>query len=170
MFINEPDSDCKLQKRAERVKMATEITREQWVQETERLCPSDRAFEAYVELEQTIVNETDLECKYECVSRGNSDYATFYAGIGKCDVAQMYKGQCQLNWRWKGKYTGMSPEGVEMLQKTFEEFRITLDGKEGKGWEAVKVLRLGEENVQTAVKKLAGELCTIISDQIEVKG
>lgn len=149
--------------------MATEITREQWVQETERLCPSDRAFEAYVALEQTIVNETDLTVTYESVSRGKSDYATFHAGIGKCDVAQVYKGQCQLNWRWKGKYTGMSPEGIEMLIETFEVFRAELDGKEGKGWGTVKVLRLGEENVHTAVKKVADSLTTIISDQLEVK-
>ena len=37
-----------------------DITREDWVQETERLCPSSLAFNAYVELEEMIVADTDL--------------------------------------------------------------------------------------------------------------
>ena len=149
--------------------MAEEITREQWVQETARLCPSDRAFDAYVALEQTIVNETDLEVSYTMVSRGKSDYATFSAGAGKCAVSQMYKGQCQLNWRWKGKYTGVSEEGISQLEAAFEKFRETLDGVEGKGWETVKVLRLGEEVVHEAVKTVADDLTTILSDELGAK-
>ena len=31
-----------------------DVTREDWVQETERLCPSSLAFNAYVELEEMI--------------------------------------------------------------------------------------------------------------------
>lgn len=140
----------------------TEITREQWVQETERLCPSDRAFDAYVALEQEIVEQTDLDISYMSVSRGKSDYATFAASAGKCAVAQMYKGQCQLNWRWKGTMAGLSDEAKDQIDVAYETFRSTLDGKEDKGWETVKVLRLGEENVKDAVIKVAQELVQVV--------
>lgn len=143
--------------------MATDITREQWAQETERLCPSGLAYSAYTELEQFIVEETDLNVTYQSVSRGKSDYATFHATAGdKLSVAQVYKGQCQLNWKVKPKITGLSSEEQEKVHQAYEEFRETLNGKEGKGWETVKILRLGEENVQEAVKKVAEELNEIM--------
>ena len=95
--------------------------------------------------------------------RGKSDYATFHATAGpQCSVIQVYKGQCQLMWRWKNKITGLDEEERERVNEIYEEFRSTLSGKEGKGWETVKVLRLGEENVQEAVKKLADDLTQII--------
>ena len=50
--------------------MATEITREEWDRETERLCPSGQAYSAYLALEQFIVEDTDLSVTYESVSRG----------------------------------------------------------------------------------------------------
>ena len=143
--------------------MATEITREQWDMETERLCPSARAYNAYSALEQYIVENTDLKCTYMSVSRGKSDYATFHATAGeKCSVIQVYKGQCQLMWRWKLKIAGLSEEERERVNEIYEEFRVALEGKEGKGWETVKVLRLGEETVQEAVKKVADDLVDII--------
>ena len=143
--------------------MATEITREQWERETERLCPSARAFNAYVELEQFIVENTALKCTYTSVTRGKSDYATFYASAGdSCSVIQVYKGQCQLNWRMKPKIAGLNEEEREQAHSVYESFRTSLDGKEGKGWETVKVLRLGEETVHDAVKKLADDLTDIV--------
>lgn len=143
--------------------MAEDITREQWERETERLCPSGQAYNAYVELEQFIVDNTDLTCTYKSVTRGKSDYATFHATAGaQCSVMQVYKGQCQLNWRWKPKITGLSEEEREEVNVVYEAFRAELTGKEGKGWETVKVLRLGEESVQEAVKKVADGLVGII--------
>lgn len=140
-----------------------EITREQWDRETERLCPSPQAYSAYVELEQFITENTSLTCTYKSMPRGKSDYATFHATAGpQCSVIQVYKGQCQLMWRWKNKITGLDEEERERVNEIYEEFRSTLSGKEGKGWETVKVLRLGEENVQEAVKKLADDLTQII--------
>ena len=143
--------------------MSVEITREQWERETERLCPSAQAFNAYLALEQFIAEHTDLKCTYNSVTRGKSAYATFHGTAGdKCSVIQMYKGQCQLNWRWKPKIAGLNEEERTRVDEAYEEFRASLDGKEGKGWETVKVLRLGEENVQEAVKKVADELVDII--------
>ncbi|MFK7766811.1 MAG: hypothetical protein AB8B55_06280 [Mariniblastus sp.] len=143
--------------------MATEITREQWDMETERLCPSAQAYNAYSGLEQFIVENTDLKCTYMSVSRGKSDYATFHATAGdKCSVIQIYKGQCQLMWRWKLKIAGLSEEEREQVNEIYEAFRVSLEGKEGKGWETVKVLRLGEETVHEAVKKVADELVDVI--------
>lgn len=143
--------------------MATEITREEWDRETERLCPSGQAYSAYVALEQYIVEETDLNVTYESVSRGKSDYATFHAFAGvHCSVAQVYKGQCQLNWKLKSKTAGLTEEQRELIGEAYDAFRNKLEGKEGKGWETVKVLRLGEENVQEAVKAVAGELLEIV--------
>ena len=145
--------------------MATvEITREEWDRETERLCPSGQAYSAYVALEQFIVEETDLQVTYESVPRGKSDYATFYGSAGNhCNVIQVYKGQCQLNWKLKAKTAGLSEEQREQITEAYEAFRTTLDGQEGKGWETVKVLRLGEDTVQEAVKKVAGELLEIVN-------
>ena len=143
--------------------MATEITREQWERETERLCPSARAFNAYVALERFIAENTSLTCTYTSVTRGKSDYATFYASAGpQCSVIQVYKGQCQLNWRMKPKITGLDEEERERVFEIYEEFRTKLSGKEGKGWETVKVLRLGEETVHEAVKQLADGLIDIV--------
>ncbi len=74
-----------------------------------------------------------------------------------------------MNWRRKPKITGLNEEEHEQATEIYEEFRTTLSGKEGKGWETVKVLRLGEENVQEAVKKLADGLTAIIlKDKEEV--
>lgn len=142
--------------------MATDITREQWELETERLCPSGLAFTAYLELEQFIVENTDLTCTYQSVQRGKSAYCTFLATAGNCNVCQVYKGQCQLNWRWKLKIPGITEEERTQVDEIFEEFRVALDGKENKGWETVKVLRLGEENVNDAVKVMADKLCAIL--------
>ena len=142
--------------------MASEITREEWDRETERLCPSGQAYSAYVALEQFIVEDTDLTVTYESVPRGKSDYATFHAFTGDCSVAQVYKGQCQLNWKLKSKTSGLTEEQRELITEAYEVFRTKLEGKEGKGWETVKVLRLGEDNVQEAVKTIAGELCEIV--------
>lgn len=143
--------------------MATDITREQWEMETERLCPSGLAFTAYFDLEQFIVENTDLTCTYQLVQRGKSAYATFLATAGDVPVCQIYKGQCQLNWRYKLKITGLTEEDREAVNQVFEEFRLTLNGKEDKGWETVKVLRLGEENVHEAVKILADQLCELVT-------
>ncbi|MDG1874167.1 MAG: hypothetical protein P8J27_09660 [Mariniblastus sp.] len=140
-----------------------EITREQWERETERLCPSPQAYSAYVDLERFIAENTDLTCTYKSVPRGKSDYATFHGTAGsQCSVIQVYKGQCQLNWRWKNKISGLNEEEREQVNVVYEAFRDALDGKEGKGWETVKVLRLGEETVQEAVKKVADDLVGII--------
>lgn len=144
--------------------MATEITRDDWARETERLCPSGLAYSAYVALERFIVEDTDLNVTYESVSRGKSDYATFHATAGeKFSIAQVYKGQCQLNWKVKPKIAGLSEEDRERVNQAYQLFREALDGKEGKGWETVKVLRLGEETVQEAVKKVADELGEIMN-------
>lgn len=145
--------------------MATDITREQWEMETERLCPSGLAFSAYVELEQFITDNTDLNCTYQSVQRGKSAYATFLACAGDVPVCQVYKGQCQLNWRYKLKIAGLSEEERSSVDEVFEEFRLTLNGKENKGWETVKVLRLGEDKVQEAVKILADQLCEIVGKE-----
>ncbi len=143
--------------------MATEITREEWDRETERLCPSGLAYNAYVGLEQFIVEDTNLTVTYESVSRGKSDYATFHASAGdRCSIAQVYKGQCQLNWKIKPKISGLSDEDRERVQNAYEQFREALDGKEGKGWETVKILKLGEETVKEAVRRVAEELCDIV--------
>ena len=143
--------------------MAIEITRDQWERETERLCPSARAYNAYIDLERFIVEKTPLKVSYTSVTRGKSDYATFYASAGDaCSVIQVYKGQCQLNWRMKPKIPGLNDGEREQVDMVYETFRTALDGKEGKGWETVKILRLGEENVQEAVKKLAEELTDIV--------
>ena len=146
--------------------MATDITREQWELETERLCPSGLAFNAYLELEQFIVENTDLTCSYQSVQRGKSAYATFLASAGDCQICQIYKGQCQLNWRWKPKISGITDEERERVDEIFEEFRVALDGKENKGWETVKVLKVGEENVADAVKNLADQLCEIVDQKL----
>ena len=144
--------------------MATEITREDWARETERLCPSGLAYSAYVAIETFIVEDTDLNVSYESVPRGKSDYATFHATVGeKFSIAQVYKGICQLNWKMKGKVSGLSDEDRERIDEVYDEFRTTLEGKEGKGWETVKVLRLGEENVQEAIKKVASDLGEIMN-------
>ena len=142
--------------------MPTDITREQWEMETERLCPSGLAFNAYVDLEQFIVDNTELTCTYQSVQRGKSAYATFLATAGDVPVCQIYKGQCQLNWRYKLKIDGLSEEERASVDEVFEEFRVALQGKENKGWETVKVLRLGEDNVHEAVKNLADQLCEIV--------
>ena len=149
--------------------MAVDITREQWEMETERLCPSALAFNAYADLERYIVENTDLKCTYQSVSRGKSDYATFLGQAGNCNVIQVYKGQCQLNWRWKLKVPGTTDEERAEIDEIFEEFRASLNGKEDKGWETVKVLRLGEENVQEAVKVVADKLMAIIGKEKEEK-
>jgi len=115
-----------------------------------------------VALEEEICENTDLDVSYMSVSRGKSDYATFSAFIGKCAVTQMYKGQCQLNWRWKGTMPGLTEEANESLIAAYEEFRTTLNGVEGKGWETVKVLRLGEDEVKEAVLKLSAEIVGIV--------
>jgi len=142
---------------------ATEITREQWERETERLCPSAQAFNAYVGLEQFIVDNTSLKCTYTSVTRGKSDYATFYASAGDhCSVIQVYKGQCQLNWRMTPKISSLGDDERSRATEIYEEFRSSLNGKEGKGWETVKVLRLGEDEVQEAVKKLADGITDIV--------
>ena len=141
-----------------------EITREDWVQETERLCPSALAYNAYVELEEMIVADTDLSVTYKRVPRGKSSYATFQANAGtQLHVIQVYKGQCQLHMRVNPKLTGVTDEEREVLLAAYEDFRSTLDGKEGKGWETVKVIRKGEEKVHDAIRKLAEELTSVIS-------
>ena len=141
-----------------------EITREDWVQETERLCPSALAYNAYVELEEMIVADTDLSVTYKRVPRGKSSYATFQANAGThLHVIQVYKGQCQLHMRVNPKLTGASDEDREMLLAAYEDFRTTLDGKEGKGWETVKIIRTGEEKVHDAIRKLAAELTSVLA-------
>lgn len=146
--------------------MAEKISREQWVNETERLCPSALAFNAYVELEELIVEETDLTVKYKMVPRGKSSYATCYASAGKqLNIMQCYKGQCQLNWRPNPKLSNVTDEEKELVASIYEEFRETLGGKEGKGWETVKVLTVGEDVVHDAVRKVASDLMAVISKE-----
>jgi hypothetical protein len=114
--------------------MASDITREQWEEETERLCPSGQAYHAYVDLEQFIVEATDLNVTYQKVARGKTDYATFLATAGdKCSIAQVYKGKCQLNWKLKSKVPGISDEQREQIDQAYEEFRVALDGQERLG-------------------------------------
>ncbi len=145
-------------------KMATEITRDDWARETERLCPSGLAYNAYVAIEQFIVEDTDLTVTYESVSRGKSDYATFTATVGdKLNIAQVYKGQCQLNWKPKANISGLSDEDRERVDQAYDAFREALEGKAGKGWETVKVLRLGEVAVQDAIKKVSEDLGGIMN-------
>ena len=140
-----------------------DITREDWVQETERLCPSSLAFNAYVELEEMIVADTDLAVTYKRVPRGKSSYCTFQANAGtQLHVIQIYKGQCQLHMRVNPKLTGATDEDRELLLAAYEDFRTELNGKEGKGWETVKVIRMGEEKVHDAIRKLAGELNSVV--------
>lgn len=144
--------------------MTTEITRDDWARETERLCPSGLAYNAYVAIERFIVDDTDLSVTYESVPRGKSEYATFHATVGdKLSIAQVYKGICQLNWKPKAKISGLSDEDKTRVDLAYAEFRETLEGKEGKGWETVKVLRLGEETVQDAIKKVAADLSGIMN-------
>ena len=82
-----------------------------------------------------------------------SDYATFHAFAGDhCSVAQVYKGQCQLNWKLKPKTLGLSEEQRELIRKPTTAFRVKLEGKEGKGWETVKVLATGR---RTMFRKLS---------------
>ena len=147
-----------------------DITREDWVQESERLCPSSLAFNAYVELEEMIVADTDLAVTYKRVPRGKSSYATFQANAGThLHVIQVYKGQCQLHMRVNPKLSGVSDEDREILLAAYEDFRVELNGKEGKGWETVKVIRMGEEKVHDAIRKLAGELMSVIGDAPDTK-
>jgi len=147
-----------------------DITREDWVQESERLCPSSLAFNAYVELEEMIVADTDLAVTYKRVPRGKSSYATFQANAGThLHVIQVYKGQCQLHMRVNPKLSGVSDEDREILLAAYEDFRVELNGKEGKGWETVKVIRMGEEKVHDAIRKLAAELMSVIGDAPDTK-
>ena len=144
--------------------MAAEpVTREQWAKETEKLCPSSQAFDAYEQLEQMIDQETDIVCDYQRVQRGQNAYCTFSGKASGIDIIQVYKGICQLNWRCKPKPGGLSEEQSAEMEQAFEEFRQTLNGKEGKGWETVKVLRLGIENVEDAIKKVAATVDEIVS-------
>ena len=139
--------------------MATEISRDEWATETERLCPSAQAFTAYEQLERLVSEETEMDCSYKCVPRGQSDYCTFKGSVaGRIDIIQVYKGICQLNWRWKSKIPGLSEEQHGEINRIMDEFREGLNGKEGKGWETVKVLRLGVDNVQDAIKKVAADV------------
>ena len=62
---------------------------------------------------------------------------------------------------------GLNEEERAKVDEAYETFRASLDGKEGKGWETVKVLRLGEENVHEAVKKVADDLVGIICKKEE---
>jgi len=142
-----------------------DVTREDWVQETERLCPSSLAFNAYVDLEEMIVSETDLDVTYKRVPRGKSSYCTFQANAGtQLHVIQIYKGQCQLHMRVNPKLTGMNDEERETLLAAYEEFRTELNGTEGKGWETTKVIRTGEEKVHEAIQKLAASLTEVVKN------
>jgi hypothetical protein len=142
-----------------------DVTREEWAEETERLCPSSLAYNAYSDLEEMIVNETDLSVTYKRVPRGKSSYCTFQANAGShLHVIQVYKGQCQLHMRVNPKLTNVTDEDRELLLQAYEDFRTTLNGKEGKGWETVKVIRMGEEKVHDAIRKLASELIEVLGD------
>jgi hypothetical protein len=59
---------------------------------------------------------------------------------------------------------GLTDEAKEEIDTAYENFRTTLDGKEDKGWETVKVLRLGEENVKDAVIKVAQDLVEVVKN------
>ena len=61
------------------------------------------------------------------------------------------------------KLTGATDEDRELLLAAYEDFRTELNGKEGKGWETVKVIRMGEEKVHDAIRKLAGELNSVVA-------
>ena len=140
-----------------------DVTREEWVEETERLCPSSLAFNAYADLEEMIVSETDLAVTYKRVPRGKSSYCTFQANAGtQLHVIQIYKGQCQLHMRVNPKLTGATDEEREILLAAYEDFRTELNGKEGKGWETVKVILMGEEKVHDAIRKLASDLVGVV--------
>ena len=139
--------------------MSAEVTRDQWATETERLCPSMQAFNAYEQLERTVSEETELNCAYTLAARGQSSYCTFTGSVdGRINIIQVYKGICQLNWRWKPKIPGLSDEQHAEVNRVMDEFRMSLNGKEGKGWETIKVLRLGLDNVEDAIKKVANDI------------
>jgi hypothetical protein len=139
--------------------MSAEVTRDQWATETERMCPSMQAFNAYEQLERTASEETDLDCSYTLASRGQSSYCTFTGSVaGRINIIQVYKGICQLNWRWKPKIPGLTDEQHAEVNRVLDEFRASLDGKEGKGWETVKVLRLGVDTVEEALKKVVTDI------------
>lgn len=136
--------------------MSTDITRDDWAIESERLCPSSQAFSAYEQIERMVAEETELVCIYKKVPRGQSSYCTFTgAAAGKVPLIQVYKGICQLNWRWKPKITGLNEEQHAEVNSFMEAMRVELNGKEGKGWETIKVLRLGIDNVEESIKKAA---------------
>jgi hypothetical protein len=67
------------------------------------------------------------------------------------------------------KLSGVSDEEREILLAAYEDFRVELNGKEGKGWETVKVILMGEEKVHDAIRKLAAELTSVVGDGTDVK-
>jgi hypothetical protein len=167
---NAPDCFPSLRFLAGKNMSVVDVTREDWMQETERLCPSSLAFNAYADLEEMIVSETELTCTYKRVPRGKSSYCTFQANAGtQLHVIQVYKGQCQLHMRVNPKLTGVTDEERELLLAAYEEFRTELNGCEGKGWETVKVILMGEEKVHDAIRKLASDLIAVVGKDGPVK-
>ncbi len=146
-----------------------EVTRDQWAKETEKLCPSTQAFTAYEQLEQMVTEETQINCGYQRVQRGQNAYCTFSGKHAGMDIIQVYKGICQLNWRCKPKIPGITEEQHEELNQAFEDFRTSLGGKEGKGWETIKVLRHGTETVEDVIRKLSESIDGVLSSVAEAQ-
>lgn len=139
------------------------VTRDEWLKEMSNLSPSDKAFEAYVELEEFVVGHTALTATYRRNKRGQSHYATFNGSVdGHCSVSQILAGRCELIWKWKKSIRGITPDQHLAINETLDRFRLSLDGSKLKSWEQVKVLRLGKTRVKDALAVAANELVAIM--------
>lgn len=139
------------------------IPRDEWLTEMAKLSPSTAAFEAYVELEEFVVDSTELTATYRRNKRGQSHYATFNRSVdGHCSVVQIFGGHCELIWKWKKAVPGITPDQHHAINEVFDQFRLSLDGSKKVSWEHVKVLRLGTSRVKEALALAANELVTIM--------
>lgn len=140
-----------------------EIRQVEWHAEMETKTHPD-ALKAYLALERYIIDYTDLKVTYRRNLSGNSHHATFCASArGHCCVIQVLNGSCELIWDWKSKIPGASKEKHDAVRGAFDRFRRSLGGKK-QGYEKVKVLSLGIERVQEAIKKVSDELNVILDD------
>ena len=142
-----------------------EIPRSDWLAETQQLCPSDAAIDAYVALERYVVEKTPLLATYRRNKHGKSHFATFCgSALGQCNVIQIYKGRCWLNWKWTPDKSARPAKQVESINRAFEQLRFSLDGSKTKGWEQVKVVRLGLDRVKSALLKASVDLVAALND------
>jgi hypothetical protein len=142
-----------------------EISRAEWLAETQRLCPSDPAFDAYVALERFVVEKTPLLPTYRRNQHGKSQFATFSGSAsGRCSVIQIYNGRCWLHWKWSPGKSGRPAKQVESVNRVFEELRLALDGSKTKSSEQIKVVRLGLDRVKAALLKASVDLVEALKD------